>query len=232
MHRTLVILAMLALGLATTAALVAQSPPSYPETSSVTLEPVGASEWRAAEPEWDCPDPAPRRPFYGGAEVAPDGTLWFIDHGGIRQLGACPILEPAGSFSGRGHAFGPDGTLWVVDGDRLMRWNGEDWIIEAEDRFNQPGCTAIGIGPATPWETNVHGGECYSDCDLAPCVTAVDVAPDGTVWLSGTVLSAFDGEAWTDYVDDRAGVFVLGFDADGAVWVHRPSEGIYLIRPD
>ena len=231
MHRTLVILTMLALVLVTTTVVIAQSPPPYPEGSAVTFDPVGPGEWHALEPEWDCPDPAPRRAFYGGSEVAPDGTVWFIDLGGIRQLGACPILEPAGSFSGRDHAFAPDGTLWVLDGDRLMWWDGEDWVIAAEDRFNQPGCTAIGIGPATPWETNVHGGECYSDCDLAPCVVAVDVAPDGTVWLSGTILSAFDGAAWTDYVEDRAGVFLVGFDGDGGVWVQRPSEGIYLIRP-
>jgi hypothetical protein len=212
MRRVFTVAVMIGLALLASAVAVGQSPPPYPGASSITFELVGPWRWHAVEPDWDCP--SPRRPFYGGAEVAPDGTVWFIDRGGIRELGACPILERDWATLTRDHAFAPDGTLWVLDEDRLMWWDGDDWVIEAEDRFNQPGS---------------------SGRDPAPCVIFVDVAPDGTVWLSGTILSAFDGNEWTDYMEDRTGVLLVGFGPDGGVWVHQLSEGedggFQLIQP-
>ncbi len=197
-----------------------EDPPPYPAGSDVTFEPAEQWAWRALEPAWDCGSQYPREPFYGGAEVAADGRVWFLDPiRGIRELGACPIVAPKETFGIRDQALGPDGTLWLLNEDRLWWWDGSEWHVRHEG-FNQPGRSSFGDGS---YSTS-------TDCDLAPCFLFVDVAPDGTVWLSGTVLSAFDGTGWTDYVEDRSLVQVIGFDPDGAVWV-QGTEGVYVIEP-
>jgi len=140
-YRASVVFVATCLVLGVTVSVTAQSPepPPYPEGAGVTFEPAGPSVWRAVEPEWDCDAAYPRRPFYEGAEVAPDGSIWFLDHQrGIRELGSCPIVEPKLTFGTRDQALGPDGTLWVLNDDRLWSWDGRDWLVHLEG-FNQPG---------------------------------------------------------------------------------------------
>jgi hypothetical protein len=204
-------------------------PPMYPEDTGVTFEPVGPSLWRVIEPEPDCERP----PFYSsdGTAVAPDGRVWFLDEvRGIRELGSCPVLG-AGSpvtFMPRAQVLTPDGTLWVLDGDRLMTWGGEDWVIHSEGQFNKRDCTALGGGPNTPAGVAEFGGGCSIECDEQACYFAMDVAAVGTVWLWGGTVAAFDGAEWTHYPE---GEFVLGFGPDGDVWV-TGDDGLYVIRPE
>lgn len=198
------------------------APPSYPAGTGVTFEPVSPSVWKVTEPDRDCPTMA----SYEGTEVAPDGRVWFLDRQrSIRELGACPILDAPGSFMPRDTAMGPDGTVWVLDIDRLLSWDGSAWAVRAQGRFNRYECT----GGRTPQEIGEQGGSCRISCDLVPCVTGIDVAPDGTVWLSGTVLSSFDGTTWTDWLSDAGALWVLAFGPDGSVWVR--GDGIFVIRP-
>ena len=204
-------------------------PPTYPEDTGVTFETVGPSIWRVVEPEPDC-ERLPFSPVWRTA-VGADGRLWFLDEQrGVRELGACPILGPGGAatFTARDHALGADGILWVLDGDRLMTWGGEDWVIHSEGQFNEMSCTALGGGPSTPEGMGKVGSECSVECQEQACYWAMDVAPDGTVWLWGGTVSAFDGAEWTHYPE---GDLVLGFGPGGDVWVIG-SDGLYVIRPE
>ncbi len=223
MRRPIIVLLAACLVAAATASMAsAQSPepPPYPEGTGVTFEPAGPSVWRAIEPAWDCDAEYPRQPFYDGAEVASDGSVWFLDRlRGIRQLGSCPIVEPKLAFSIRDQALGPDGTLWVLNEDRLWSWDGTDWLVHLEG-FNQPGRSSYAE----------DGGYEYSvDCEAGPCYFSVDVAPDGRVWLSGNLVSAFDGTAWTDYTYDSSYESIIGFGPDGSVWVQ--GDGVLVIQP-
>ena len=186
------------LAAAMTAAVSAQSPPPYPEDAGLDFVPVGDSAWRAIEPDLDCD----RAPFWWGADtaIAPDGRVWFSHPSlGIRQLGACPLSVegyPPSNFIPRDQALAPDGTLWVLDADRLMSWDGSDWIIHVEGAFNVGGC---------------NGRVCYH---------TLDIAPDGSIWLSaGTKLGVFDEGTWTEYEEDWMNGPLLVFGPDGAVWV-------------
>ena len=211
-------------GAAATAAIAQSSeptpaPPPYPD-DTVDFELLAPSIWRVDEPAWDCGEAYPRQPFYDGAEVAADGRVWFLDQlRGVRELGACPIVEPRPSFGIRDQALGPDGTLWLLDGDRLWSWDEEGWRVRLEG-FNQPGRIDDGAG-----------GYSYStDCEASTCYLSVDVAPDGTVWLAGSTLTAFDGTDTRDYSFGPSAIGVIGFDPDGRVWV-RSDEELYLVDP-
>jgi hypothetical protein len=180
--------------------------------------------WRVIEPEPDCERLPPM--WIDSLEVASDGRVWYLDRHFIRQLGACPILGP--DFSGiRAQALAPDGTLWVLHEDRLMAWQGEEWVIHAEGEFNVAECTALGDGPDTPGGVDEYGGQCSTSCEEQACYFTLDVAPGGTVWLSGDIVSAYDGDTWTHYPEAE---FFLGFGPDGVVWVEG-REGRYVIRP-
>ena len=165
------------------------APPPYP-VDTVDFEVVAPSLWRVDEPPWDCGKAYPRQPFFDGAEVSSDGRLWFLDPlRGIRELGSCPIVGPRPTFDIRDQALGPDGTLWLLNDDRLWSWDEDGWRVRLEG-FNQPGHVA-----------HASGGSSYSiDCETGPCYFSVDVAPDGTVWLAGTALTAFDGTDTRDYI--------------------------------
>ncbi len=56
---------------------------------------------------------------------------------------------------------------------------------------------------------------------------ALDVAPDGTVWLWADIVSAHDGVAWTHYPEAE---LLLGFGPEGVAWV-AGRDGRYVIRP-
>ena len=224
MRRPITVLLAACLVAAATASMASAqspSPPPYPEGTGVTFEPAGPSVWRAIEPDWDCDAEYPRQPFYGDADVASDGSVWFLDRlRGVRRLGSCPILGPQGSFSTRDQALGPDGTLWVLNEDRLWSWDGTDWLVHLEG-FNQPGRSSYVEG----------GGYSYSiDCEAGPCYLSVDVAPDGRIWLSGNTVSTFDGTEWTDYMGDPSLGSVIGFGPDGSAWV-QGFGGLFVIQP-
>jgi hypothetical protein len=234
MRRPVDLILALCLVVAATAPMAAQSPepPPYPDQAGVTFEPVGRSAWRVIESDLDCD----RDPFWGtrGMAVAPDGRAWFLDRVlGIRQLGACPVTVEGGpaSFMPRDQALASDGTLWVLDIDRLMSWGGSDWVLHVEGKFNRPDCIALGIGPARPSDVDEHGGSCTILCEEQPCYWYLDIAPDGTVWLSGAnTLGAYDGEQWREYAEDWIEGPLLGFSPDGAVWV-AGRDGPYVFYP-
>ncbi len=234
MRRSTTVLLTICFVTTMTASVSAQSPepPPYPEDAGITFEPVGPAVWRAIEPDLDCDRP----PFWAGMSVAPDGRVWFLDRVlGIRQLGACPVHVEGGppSIWPRDQALAPDGTLWVLDSDRLMSWNGSDWVIHVEGEFNIPECS-IGGRPATPAEVDERGGRCGLSCEEQPCYSFLDIAPDGEVWLSGypgrNTLGVYDGEQWREYTEDWIQGPLLGFGPDGAVWVVG-RDGAYVFYP-
>lgn len=219
------LLAACLLGISAGPAVVAQSPPPYPEDADLEFEPVGPSAWRVVEPDLGC-----EQELFGPAEqtvVALDGRVWlFSSLEGIRQLGDCPLpVQGDRRFSlfSRDQALAPDGTLWVMDGDRLLSWSDGDWIVHLEGEFNVPDCTD-GAKPITYEEFQEHGGECSGG--IGPNYLFLDIAPDGAVWLSGlgAVGRYADGE-WHEYTEDwmgepnTLGHGRLGFGPDGAVWV-------------
>jgi hypothetical protein len=133
------------------------------------------------------------------------------------KMAAGVALDP-GLGLPRDQALAPDGTLWVMDIDRLMSWGGSDWVIHLEGEFNKVECS-IGGRPATRGEVDEHGGQCGGS-DEQPSYFALDIAPDGAVWLSGgNTLGAYDGERWHEYTEDWIQGPLLGFGPDGAVWV-------------
>ena len=69
-----------------------------------------------------------------------------------------------------------------------------------------------------------YGGQCSTGCEEQDCYGyfTLDVAPDGSVWLSGGSVAAYDGETWTQYPE--AGC-VLGFGPDGVVWAEASNNG-------
>ena len=223
----LLVTCLSSIGVAGSVAAQSPEPPPYPEGTGVTFEPIGPSVWRVIEPEPDCE----HLPPLSRLEIAPDGRAWYLDKRGVWELGACPILgHYPNDFTARAHALAPDGTLWVLDRDRLMSWEGEDWIIHAEGTFNVMECDADGDGPDTPEGVDEYGGQCSTSCEEHDCYGKLDVAPDGTVWLSGGyVVTAFDGETWTQYPEAW---WVLGFGPDGVVWAEATDNGeLLVIRP-
>ena len=70
------LLAICLLGIGAGPAVVAQSPPPYPEDAGITFEPVGPSAWRVLEPDLDCE----REPLFGTGDTAasPDGRVWLL----------------------------------------------------------------------------------------------------------------------------------------------------------
>ena len=54
MRRLTILLAACLLATVSGPAVVAQTPPPYPEDAGITFEPVGPSAWRVAEPDLDC----------------------------------------------------------------------------------------------------------------------------------------------------------------------------------
>lgn len=241
MRQPITVILTLSLLAATTGAVASAEsaePPPYPGDAGVTFEPVGPTAWRVVEPDLDCE----REPF-GPAEqtvVAPDGRAWLLDsRAGIRELGACPItsqVDPFRMFGIRDQALAPDGALWALDGDRLMSWCGSDWVVHVEGRFNVPKCTD-GAKPITVDEFNEHGGECAGDCESLPCYLFLDIAPDGTIWLSGLgSLGRYANGVWHAYTEEwmgkpgTLGHGRLGFGSDGAVWVWGYEER-YVFYP-
>jgi hypothetical protein len=118
-------------------------------------------------------------------------------------------------------AVGTDGTLWAGTAAGLYGFDGDIWsVLTHEDGLP----TSDGFGAA-----DVGDGWCGPD-DFAPGVDAVEVAPDGTVWVATTDawgrggVAAYDGSTFTtyDYPSDggsenhRAGLIV---DDEGSVWL-------------
>ena len=202
-------------------------PPPYPDDAGISFEPVGSSAWRVVEPDLDCE----RQPFIGTreTEISPDGRVWLLDRAlGIRELGRCPlpVQAYAWNFGSRDQELAPDGTLWVLDNDRLMSWGGSDWVIHSEGVFNVVECT----GGKTWVEVNETGGECIGVCEEHGCYFALDVAPDGTVWLSGDRLASYDGDRLREYLQDWMNGPIAGFGPDGAPWVYG-RDGLYVFYP-
>jgi len=204
------------------------SRPSYPDDAGIGFEPVGDSAWRVIEPDLDCK----RTPFIGAREtaIAPDGRVWFLDPAmGIRELGACPLpvqAYPPSNFGSRDQALAPDGTLWVLDMDRLMSWSGSDWIVHSEGVFNVVECT----GGKTWAEVEETGGACSGVCEEHGCYFRLDVAPDGTVWLSGDRLASYDGVELQEYQEDWMNGPIAGIGPDGTPWVYG-RDGLYVFYP-
>ncbi len=196
----------------------------------MAFEPVGDTAWRVVEPDLLCE----REPFLGAREIAmaPDGRVWLFDPQlGIRELGACrlEVEAYASDFRLRDQELAPDGTLWVLDADRLMSWGGSDWVIHADGEFNVETCRR-GETPATREEVDAYGGGCSIDCEHQGCYFRLDVAPDGTVWLSGDRLASYDGVELREYQEDWMNGPIAGFGPDSAPWVYG-RDGLYVFDP-
>jgi len=197
-------------------------PPAYPG-GDVEFEPVAPSVWRVDEPAWDCGKAYPRQPYFDGAAVAADGRLWFLDRlRGIRELGSCPIVGPKPAFGPRDQALGPDGTLWLLNDDRLWSLDEGGWRVRLEG-FNRPGRVGDPVG------SHSYSTDCS---ETSPCYFSVDVAPDGTVWLAGSALTAFDGTDTRHYLSGRGGIIIVGIGPDGTVWARQDGALYAVARAD
>lgn len=168
--------------------------------------------------------------------VAPDGRVWLLDYReGVRALGSCRLGIAPSVWGWRDQQLAPDGTLWVLDEDRLLSWDGTDWIVHVEGEFNILDCVVDGRH-VTDAEAQGQDSECSLDCTEQTCFVFLDIAPDGRVWLSGPgTLGAYDTDGWRDYTADWMGERGSwpsrpGFGPDGAVWVHG-RDGLYVIYP-
>jgi len=156
--------------------LLAELPAAADGTAPPLLfEPAGDSLWRITEPERKC-----RTWSWGETFGSPDGSLWFADDAGVRELGSCEILGVGGSsmFRARDAAMGPDGTLWVLDDSRLLSWGGDErcyFQVEiAPDGAVWLGGSTVSTFDGTEWQHYLDGTGGW-----------VSVGLDGSVWVFG-----------------------------------------------
>lgn len=135
-----------------------------------------------------------------------------------------------------GLAPGRDGEVWMATEGGLARYADGEWtnwthaeglgapLAEVEDDL------AFGSDPG---EVSSHHARQKAEQGLGEVkvaynpnyIVAIDVAPDGAVWVGtwGAGLNRFDGETWTTWTvqDGLPGnhVFSLHVDARGRVWV-------------
>ncbi len=135
--------------------------------------------------------PLGREGWVLSVEVAPDGTVWAGTEGGLARLDGATWTAVSPSVQMNPIAFAPDGSVVVavepepkeLGTSQILRFDGETWSTVGGDQY--PGSL----------------------------VNALDVAPDGTVWVAdwnwffGSVWR-FDGSAWTDW----------RFAFDGSAW--------------
>ena len=149
--------------------------------------------------------------------TAPDGAIWAGTGAGqvFRLDGDTMVQVDAGSLTGSVSSMAfIDDVAWIgTFGSGVYRFDGETW-----EQFS----TADGL----------HDDR----------ITAVAVAPDGSVWVAGgadreaLTVSRYDGTSWTAYGGPagvefwaQAGNLDLAIDDDGVVWA---SSAVGLLRLD
>jgi hypothetical protein len=117
-------------------------------------------------------------------------------------------------------AFDAEGTLWAISND----WSGESsgmvFRLDPSD------------GSVTAYSTR-------DDIHLRGLMLSIDIAPDGTVWITcqqwGVV--HFDGETWTAYTEadglpSDLNYGSLEFSPDGTVWLQTGPDGVLRFDGD
>jgi len=170
--------------------------------------------------------------------VAQDGTVWVGGIGGAGgplpesywlarwdgqafvRVDPNPELAPEYGFNAMASA--PDGAVWMAS---------TGWVQTDLFRYEAGNMEAVQIG---------HYEDTQPDSAAGPVgVFAIEVAPNGDVWVGGfvnsnwdqVVLARYDGDEWTTYdwpFADRSGrgevlFFGLAVAPDGTVWVDFPG---------
>jgi len=157
----------------------------------------------------------------GGGVVRFDGANW--------QYLTYPPNFPV-SDNVRVLAFAPDGALWAGGGCGVARRDGTVWTPVATCETISGNVLAIAFSsPDVVWMASDFGLYRLADSALTAypgrAVTAMTVAPDGTVWLglnpiTGGGLTHFDGTTWTTDTEKFPLEYTaaLVVDEDGTVW--------------
>jgi ligand-binding sensor domain-containing protein len=174
--------------------------------------------------------------------VTPDGSVWlgYGDYSAYRAGGG------VSRFDGRAWqyfledenatvlALDPEGTLWAGAGCALHRWDGRSWSREDGgcDAL-QGGVVDLAFGPdgavwvASGMKLGRFDGQAWTFYDRL--VSAVAVAPDSAVWVSGwkgiqgsDYSARFDGSTWVEYPGRKGSLTAA---PDGLVWAVAPGEG-------
>jgi ligand-binding sensor domain-containing protein len=193
--------------------------------------------------QWRTLRGGPTRNQVTAAAVTPDGGVWlgFGDSSAYRSGGG------VARFDGQEWQYFLDGenvpvlavdragTLWAGAGCGLYRWDGQAW------NGTRDGCDALrgdiidlAFGPdgavwaASGMDLGRFDGVSWTTYDRY--ASAVEVTPDGAVWISGwkgtqgsDYSARFDGSAWTEYPGGRG---TLAVTPDGQVWAVGADGGL------
>ncbi len=196
--------------------------------------------------EWRLLRDGPTSDSVTSVAVTPDGTAWFAfgDHSastpglGLSRFDGQKWAYFLDDAEVNALAVGPDGTLWAGVGCSVQRFDAGAWgIVGRCEDLSAGGVLDIDFAlDGTVWVAHGFGlarfdGQRWTGYDKL--VHSLQVAPDGTVWMSGWegtqdsfYIARFDGETWTTFksADSFPGGFsVQAVTPDGLLWGMTPE---------
>lgn len=186
--------------------------------------------------------------------ISTDGTVWIGTEGGVRMYdGAFWViyddsnsdLVPGQGLNIRDISFGPDGKVWFATYGGLLSFDGTDW--ETHTPTMLPLYEAVAVDDAgRVYAGQTEGLSYYDGTDWtllttdnsglpSKTINAIDVAPDGTVWVStaaGTV--SLKDETWTprshsNYPELQGQVQDMAEDSSGVIWMAAVGAGVVVL---
>jgi ligand-binding sensor domain-containing protein len=204
---------------------------------------------RQTSQEWHLLRDGPTSDKVTSVAVTPDGAAWFAfgDHSastpgwGLSRFDGQAWDYHLDDAEVNVLAVGPDGTLWAGVGCSVQRFDDVAWEVvgHCEDL---PAGNVLDIDFAPDgavWVANGFGlarldGQSWTAYE--GLVHALEVAPDGTIWMNGWegtqgsfYIARFDGEAWTTFKSAHSfpGGFTLHeVTPDGLLWGMTPEGSL------
>jgi ligand-binding sensor domain-containing protein len=182
--------------------------------------------------------------YITGVAPSPDGSVWFATLGGVSRLSGSTWTtwsEADGLVSNTAQsiAVSADGEVWVGTTEGIGRFDGDRWTAYLAGTRAYDGAVApngdlwfAGHGAgAIRYEPGDDQWTMYNEADGQPLagVTALDVGPDGSVWIYenwqgiyrlAAPVPSNPGEAqWERVQGQVAFVCAIAVAADGTPWL-------------